>query len=111
MVYLAVLIGAGGAISLSIAGLVMLRFKELRVQRVVTSLEWLATNTRSGDALMLWERASSRQLDVGSYMRVIWHASFEDLRMAGRLGAKLQRLSLFPLPDEVSRELSPGGVA
>jgi hypothetical protein len=96
-----------------------MRFKELRMRRVIAVLEWLATNgpsplaqDRPGREFELdlgvkvsyaWGRLEPLFHDKGrtSYFRLVWDASLRDLYWANRFGSELQRLSLFPLPSEV----------
>jgi hypothetical protein len=92
----------------TIVGLVFtigLRLKDLRMRRIVACLEWVATNTRSGDALMLWERVEFSGLDLANYVELLRRATFQDLRAACRLASQLERLSLFPIPGDGPREL------
>jgi len=111
---------AGLLICLPLVWLAIIRFKDLRVRRILGTLEWLAINT--GDrsdrnipmpdlgAAETWGRAHwVFASSLPAYMRLVWNARLRDLYWANRFGAELQRLSLFPVPYETLRRDEDAG--
>jgi hypothetical protein len=108
MAYSGVFATAGLLICLPLVCLVVVRFKDLRMRRVLGILEWLAINATGRDdrsmpvanleTARVWHDAqwifSSR---MPTYFRLVWNAQLRDLYWANRFGSELQRLSLFPL--------------
>jgi hypothetical protein len=109
MAYVGVLASAGGLVCLTLFCIVILRFKELRLRRIMSSLEWLATNLperwRQFDGPSVaeaWRRTQPLfEASVTHYLGLVWNARLYDLYWGNRFGAELQRLSLYPLPQDV----------
>ncbi len=124
MEYAGILVAGGGLICLVLLCVTIVRFKELRLQRVLGILEWLVTNVpppvshRNQDDSFLegdlgvhraWHLAQFLfELPLRGYVRLVWNANSQDLYWANRFGAELYRLSLFPLPPDPERRRAPG---
>ena len=117
MAYVGVLFAAGALICLFPICAVIVRFKDLRMRRVLGSLEWLATNApgrwegannqrenfhrEETSPRTVWERAKPLfHAPASKYLSLVWNAKLHDLYWANRFGAELQRLALSPLPQE-----------
>jgi hypothetical protein len=120
MTYVGILATAGALICLPLLCLAFVRFKELRMRRVLGTLEWLATNLpdqrrrsetmerrsfHDGSVHQAWEDAHRVfRMSLMRYLGLVWNATLQDLYWANRFGAELQRLSLYPLPTVDQRE-------
>lgn len=120
MAYVGILATAGALICLPLLCLAFVRFKELRMRRVLGTLEWLVTNLpderkrsenmerptfRDGSVHEAWDDAQRIfHLSLLRYLALVWDATLQDLYWANRFGAELERLSLYPLPTADQRE-------
>jgi hypothetical protein len=120
MAYVGILGTAGTLICLPLVWIAYVRFKELRMRRMLSTLEWLATNSpderKQADAnergflkdnspQQAWKDAQwIFHSSLKRYVGLVWRATLQDLYWANRFGAELQRLSLYPLPSFEVRE-------
>lgn len=118
--YIGILATAGSMLCLIAICTTIVRFKELGVQRIIATLEWLVTNgpARSERYHGLdesglnsrtehtWVRLQPLfELSMSRYVKIVWNASLRDLYWANRFGTELQRLSLFPLSRDGSEDI------
>ncbi len=89
----------------------LVRIKDVRVKRVISTLEWLALNAgeRRNDrwAMALetvrgvWSETSwVFSSSFSQYLSLVWNAKFRDLYWANRFGQELYSLSLSLFPSE-----------